>query len=519
MTKRAMLVILDGYGNNPRHDFNATLTADAPFLEEIFRSDKHPVGQLAASGLDVGLPEGQMGNSEVGHMNIGAGRIVYQDLTKISQEVKTGEFFRNPVLTEAMQITKERGGALHLLGLLSNGGVHSHQEHMLAIVSLAKQFGLTRVYLHAFMDGRDTSPTEGKGFLLHCMEGMKAIGLGEVATISGRYWSMDRDKRWERTKRGFNCMVHGVGEAVAPDGIAAMFDQCYAADQTDEFLEPHVVVRDYKPVGPILSNDTVIHFNFRADRARQMSVALTADDFSHFDRGDRPENLHYVTMTRYAEDYPFPVAYPKEVLRGVLGEVVSEAGLVQIRTAETEKYAHVTYFLNGGEEKVFAGEERLLIPSPKVATYDLKPEMAAFEVTNQLVNELKERQDIALVVINYANCDMVGHTGVMEAAVKAVEAVNTNLERLTEAWFATGGDYILVTADHGNAEQMVDYETGEAFTEHTLNVVPLALLCRENQDLKLKKQGRLADLAPTLLTLMELPIPSEMTGECLLTEQ
>lgn len=516
MHKRAMLVILDGYGNNPRSDYNATVAADAPYLNRIFRSGVHPTGSLAASGLDVGLPEGQMGNSEVGHMNIGAGRIVYQDLTKISREIENGDFFSNSVLTEAMKRTKEAGGALHLLGLLSDGGVHSHQEHMLAIIRLAKQYGLTRVYLHAFMDGRDTSPTEGKNFLLYCLDRMKEIGLGEVATISGRYWSMDRDKRWERTKRGYDCLVHGVGEAVDSDGIGMMFDASYGKGVTDEFLEPHVVVRDYKPVGPIVSGDTVIHFNFRADRARQMSVALTADDFPHFDRGERPENLHYVTMTRYAEDYPFPVAYPKETLKNVLGEVVSREGLVQFRTAETEKYAHVTYFLNGGEEKVFPGEERRLVQSPKVATYDLKPDMAADEVTDGLISVLQQRPEIALVVVNYANCDMVGHTGVMEAAVQAVEAVDRNLKRLVEAWFAAGGDYVLVTADHGNAEQMIDYDTGEAFTEHTLNPVPLALLERESSGRKLKEQGRLADLAPTLLALMELPVPPEMTGDCLL---
>ncbi len=515
MSKKTMLVIPDGYGINETEDFNAVLKADSPNLDKIFRSGTYPSSKLNASGLAVGLPDGQMGNSEVGHMNIGAGRVVYQDLTKISKEIADNKFSSNKVLNDALDNCVKNNVPLHLLGLISDGGVHSHQDHMLAIIKAAKEKNVKEVYLHAFMDGRDTSPTEGKSFIKYCMDGMESIGLGEIATITGRYWAMDRDKRWERVNKAFNGLVHGVGEKINHNEIPEMFDACYAKDEKDEFINPKIIIKNGSPVSKINSKDSVIFFNFRADRAREMTMALNDENFDYFDRGKYPENLYYVTMTKYEAKFQYPVMYPKEILRNVIGEVISNNKLKQYRTAETEKYAHVTYFLNGGEEKVFEGEERGLVDSPKVATYDMKPEMSAYEVTENLCNTFKTRPDISFYVINYANCDMVGHTGIMEAAVKAVEAIDECLQKTLDTFFENGGEYVLITADHGNAEQMIDYDTKEPFTEHTLNQVPLILVSKDNK-LKMKDSGALCDIAPTILNLMNLPVPEEMDGKNLI---
>jgi len=506
MNKPTVLIILDGWGESASPYGNAVMSADTRNFDEL--KQQYPHMTLKASGEDVGLPDGQMGNSEVGHLNIGAGRIVYQELTRISKSIKEGDFFSNPSLLKAVKHAREKNTGLHLLGLLSDGGVHSHMEHLKGLIDLAKKENLKKVYLHAFMDGRDTSPFNGKGYIEEIEQYMADRGVGEIATISGRYYAMDRDKRWERTSLAYDALCFGKG--VTSDSAAELVAESYAKDITDEFIRPSVVLKAGRPVATIGPEDAVIFFNFRPDRARQLTDAFTQEDFEGFQRELFP--LCYVTLTQY--DLRFKnveVAFKQQVIANTLGEYLSGLGKKQLRIAETEKYAHVTFFFNGGIEKEYPGEDRILVPSPKVATYDLKPEMSADEVTQSLLKALDE-QVYDFVVVNYANADMVGHTGVYEAAEKAVEAVDRNMRRIVDRILALGGK-ALITADHGNAEHMLVEGSGDPMTAHSVNPVPLIFLGEEG--IVLEETGRLSDLAPTLLQMMGLEIPSEMTGKIL----
>lgn len=508
--KPTMLMILDGWGINPSRENNAVALARTPHLDALLA--RYPHTTILTSGMAVGLPEGQMGNSEVGHLNLGAGRIVYQDLTRITKAIDDGDFFTNPVLLEAVNRVRESGGALHLMGLLSDGGVHSHETHLYALVELARRQGLSRVFVHPIMDGRDTPPQSGADYLRKLEEKLREIGTGRIATVSGRYYAMDRDNRWERVEKAYRAMVEGEGErfSSSADAIAAS----YARGVTDEFMVPAVIVDGDRPVAPIASGDGVIFFNFRADRAREITRALALDDFTGFDRGERPRLAAYVCMTEYDATFGLPIAFGPEELTNILGGVASREGLRQLRIAETEKYAHVTFFFNGGVEEPFPGEERVLIPSPKdVPTYDKKPQMSAPEVTDELLRRL-DAGLYDLIVVNYANCDMVGHTGVLEAAIRAVEAVDQSVGRVVEKVRSLGG-VVLVTADHGNAEQMAD-ENGEPFTAHTTNPVHLILVDDSRIGSTLSDGGKLCDVAPTLLQILGIPKPAEMTGRSLL---
>lgn len=502
MTKPIALIVCDGWGINPRREGNAIAQARTPHFDEL--NARWPNTRLLTSGLAVGLPEGQMGNSEVGHMNMGAGRIVYQELTRIDVEINTGAFFKNPVLVSIMKELKDTGKALHLMGLLSTGGVHSSLQHLFALLKMAKEQGLTRVYVHAFLDGRDTPPRSAKGFVEQTLAEMQATGIGRIATISGRYFAMDRDKNWERTEKAYRALVDGVGPR-ASDPVAAV-EQSYTAGVTDEFLVPVVV----DPEGRIQPGDGVIFFNFRPDRARQITRALTDREFAHFAREGEPL-VKYVCLTQYDETLGLPVAYPPQRLTQHFAEVVSEHHLRQLHTAETEKYAHVTFFFNCGREAPFPCEERILIPSPKVATYDLQPEMSAPEVAASAAAAIAAGH-CDVVIMNFANADMVGHTGNMEATIRACEAVDAGVGQVVAAVLQRGG-VALVTADHGNAEQMIDYETGEMQTSHTTNPVPLIVA---GQQFKLRESGVLADIAPTMLELLNVPIPSEMTAKSII---
>lgn len=509
MTKKVKpvaLVILDGWGMSCTDGANAIADARTPHMDEL--AAQYPVTALACSGEAVGLPEGQMGNSEVGHLNMGAGRVVFQELTRISREIRKGDFFLNAELTALLENTSTRQGALHLMGLLSDGGVHSHINHLYALLQMAKQAGIARVFVHAFLDGRDVPPSSAGIYIEELEQKMAELGVGAIATISGRYYAMDRDKRWERTEKAYAALVYGQGES-APSAAAALAG-AYARNETDEFVLPTVV----KEGAAVQAGDGVIFFNFRPDRARQLTRAFVDDDFSGFVRRDGRLNIGYVCMTQYDETIAAPVAFKPSYLTNTIGEVVSKRGLKQLRIAETEKYAHVTFFFNGGEEKPFAAEERCLIPSPKVATYDLKPEMSAVEVTDAVVEHIRSQQ-FAFIVLNYANCDMVGHTGVYAAAVKAVETVDRCVGRVVEAVRAAGG-IACITADHGNAEQMLDPVTGEPYTAHTTNKVPFILVSEEHKGMTLKGDGVLADVAPTVLTLMGIEKPVEMTGQSLI---
>jgi len=503
MMKPVTLIIMDGFGESDEAEGNAIAAARTPNIDRLKSS--YPFTTIGAAGLDVGLPPGQMGNSEVGHLNLGAGRIVYQDYTRINLAIEEGTFFSNPILAEAADLARKRGRTLHLMGLLSDGGVHSHQAHLYALLRLARDKGLARVRIHAILDGRDVPPRSALGYFRELEEVIGSLGLGKVATVAGRYYSMDRDRRWERTELAYRAMTSGEGlRASDPaEAVRAAYDR----GEDDEFVRPTVV----DPDGLVRDGDSLIFFNFRPDRARQITKAFLLPDFCEFDR--RKVDVHFVCMTQYQESIEAAIAFPADHLTDTLGEVVSRAGLRQLRVAETEKYAHVTFFFNGGREVPSPGEERLLIPSPKVATYDRKPEMSAFEVTDAVVEKIREGA-YDLIVLNYANSDMVGHTGIFDAAVRAVEAVDECVGRVVAEVLARGGA-VLLTADHGNAEKMEDPGTGQHHTAHTTNPVPFVLIM-EGEEVKLRDDGILADVAPTVLDLLGLPAPAAMTGRSLI---
>ncbi len=501
------LLIMDGFGVNAPSPSNAISVAGTPNLDRL--KAEYSYTAIGASGLDVGLPDGQMGNSEVGHTNIGAGRVVYQMLVKISKDIEDGVFFKNAALVKAMEDCKAKGTALHLIGLLSPGGVHSHQKHLYGLLRMAKLHGLDKVYVHALLDGRDEPPASAAGFMRELVDEQKAIGVGRVATVMGRFYAMDRDFAWDRVEKAYAAMVYGEG-AHAADPVKCIEDS-YAAGVTDEFVLPTII----DGARPIQADDSVVFFNFRPDRARQITRAFVDPAFDGFERKKGFFPLTYVCMTQYDATMPnVLVAYPPEALTMTMGEYLAKLGKTQLRIAETQKYAHVTFFFNGGEERTFEGEDRILVPSPTVATFDMKPEMSAYEVTDAVINEINaEKYDV--IILNYANCDMVGHTGVMEAAVKAVKTVDECIGRVVDAILAKGGKAI-ITADHGNADQMVDPQTGEPFTAHTTNPVPVIVVDPQHKKYALRSGGRLADLCPTMLDMMGLPKPAEMTGESLI---
>ena len=508
--KQHMLIIMDGVGLSDEKEGNAFIEANTPNIDRLI--NEYPNSSLDCKGLAVGLPVGQMGNSEVGHMSIGAGRVIYQDLTLITKEIEEGNFFNNKALLEAVNHVKENNSKLHLMGLLSDGGVHSHINHLYALLKLAKDNEIENVYIHAFMDGRDTPPTSGIDYLKELEEKTKEIGVGKVATISGRYYAMDRDNRWERIALAYNAMVFGEGNKFKT--VQKAIENSYEAQEFDEFVKPLVITdEENQPVGKIEDNDSCIFFNFRPDRAREITRALTDDKFDNIDRrNDKISNLKFITMTEYDETIKnVKVAYKKEQIVNTLGEYLSKKGKTQLRIAETEKYAHVTFFFNGGEEKTYNGEDRILIESPKVPTYDEKPEMSAYEITDKVIEAIKsEKYD--LIIMNFANGDMVGHTGNMDKTIEAVEAVDTCLGRIIEVLEQLGGEAI-VTADHGNCEQMIDLKTGEPVTAHTTNRVPIIVTSKRVKGIE---SGALTDLAPTLLALMGIEKPEEMTGKALI---
>lgn len=502
------LVILDGWGIGDQQDtYNAIVKSDTPHMKLL--SEMYPTTTLTCSGEAVGLPDGQMGNSEVGHLNIGAGRVVYQELTRITKAIREGDFFTNPVLVKVVEDAKAGGGALHLMGLLSDGGVHSHIDHVYALLSLAKRHGLTKVYVHVILDGRDVPPSSALTYISALEVAMAEIGVGSISTVAGRYYAMDRDKRWERVEKAYNALVCRQGESAAT--ATAAVEQSYSLGKTDEFVLP-TVITSCTDCG-IKANDGVIFFNFRPDRARELTHVFVDPDFSGFKRCNGYFPLHFATFTQYEDNLPVAVAYTPQYLKNTLGEVFEHAGLSQLRIAETEKYAHVTFFFNGGEEHPYKGEERILVASPKVATYDLQPEMSAIEVTDKLVAAIKTGK-FDLIILNFANSDMVGHTGKLEAAMKAVTTVDTCVGRVVDAMRDRGG-ITLITADHGNAEKMLDHTTGVPFTAHTTNDVPLILVSDQHRGSSLHK-GILADISPTILALAHMDIPVEMTGKNLL---
>lgn len=506
-----VLAILDGWGIG-RSDDPSNAIAQAGAKHMTLMSEIYPTTTLTCSGEAVGLPEGQMGNSEVGHLNMGAGRVVYQELTRISKAIREGSFFSNPVLVEAVNETKKNGGALHLMGLLSDGGVHSHITHAYALLELAKRQGIDKVYVHAFLDGRDVPPSSGQHFLTELEDKMSELGVGRIATIAGRYYAMDRDKRWERTEKAYSAFVYGDGEHA--NSVAEALAAAYGRGETDEFVLPTVIGNCGDCT--IKDMDSIIFFNFRPDRARQLTRTFADQDFTGFTRRNGYFPVHFATMTQYDETLPVEVAYRPQLLTNTLGSVFSEAGLHQLRIAETEKYAHVTYFFNGGEEQPLAAEDRVLIPSPKVATYDLQPEMSALAVTARVVNEIQSGK-YDLIVLNFANGDMVGHSGRMEAAVRAVKTVDDCIGQVVAAVRDRGG-IACITADHGNAEHMSDDITGEPFTAHTTNEVPFILVSEAHRGQSLR-HGILADIAPTILALAGLDQPAEMTGCNLIEKQ
>ena len=510
--KPTVLMILDGFGLNDKEEGNAVKQGNTPVIDKLKKD--YPFVKGYASGLSVGLPDGQMGNSEVGHLNMGAGRIVYQELTRITKEIEDGDFFKNEALLSAVNNCKQNGSDLHLFGLVSDGGVHSHNTHIYGLLELAKREGLSNVYVHCFMDGRDTAPSSGKGFIQALVGQMEKIGVGQIATISGRYYAMDRDNRWDRVEKAYAALTKGEG-VKAQDPVAAM-QSSYDDGKTDEFVLPTVIEKDGAPIAVVKDGDSVIFFNFRPDRAREMSRVFCCDDFDGFDRGPRKQ-VTYVCFTEYDVTIPNKeIAFKKVELDNTFGQFLAANGKTQARIAETEKYAHVTFFFNGGVEEPNEGEERILVKSPKVATYDLQPEMSAPEVCDKLCEAIRS-QKYDVIIINFANPDMVGHTGVMDAALKAVEAVDTCVGKAVDALLEVDGQ-MFICADHGNAEQLIDYETGVPFTAHTTNPVPF-ILVNYDPAYTLKEGGRLADIVPTMIEMMGMEKPAEMTGESLLVRK
>ncbi len=506
--KLVALIILDGFGVNPKDDGNAIKAAHKPNLDRYFA--EYPNTYISASGMDVGLPKGQMGNSEVGHTNIGAGRIVYQELTRITKSIEDGDFFQKKEFIDAIENCKKNNSKLHLFGLLSDGGVHSHNTHLYALIELAKRQGLKDVYIHCFFDGRDVPPDSAKGYVEELEAKLKEIGTGKIASVMGRYYAMDRDNRWERVKLAYDAMV--LGEGLKAESAGSAVAESYKREEFDEFVKPTVIVENNKPLSVIEKGDSVIFFNFRPDRAREITRTFTDDDFAGFERAKGYFPVFFVCMTQYDKTIKNAVvAFKPESLTNTFGEYISKLGYKQLRIAETEKYAHVTFFFNGGVEAVYPGEDRALIPSPKVATYNLKPEMSAYEVTDEVVKRINSKE-YDVIVLNFANPDMVGHTGFFDAAKTAIETVDKCLGRVVSAIQDQGG-VALITADHGNAEQMVDYDTGGPFTAHTTNVVPLIAIGLGNIKLN---EGRLSDLTPTILDIMGVDKPKEMTGTTLI---
>lgn len=510
--KPTVLMILDGYGLNDEKKGNCVANAKTPVMDNLMK--EYPFVKGYASGLQVGLPEGQMGNSEVGHLNMGAGRIVYQELTRITKEINDGDFFKNEELLAAIENCKKNNSDLHLYGLLSNGGVHSHITHLFALLELAKKEGLKNVYVHAFLDGRDTAPDSGKGFMTELVDKMEEIGVGQIASVMGRYYVMDRDNRWDRVQMAYNAMANGEG-LQAESGLSAI-QNSYDAGKLDEFVEPTVIVKDGKPLATIKDNDSIICFNFRPDRAREITRCFCDDEFTGFERGTR-KHAKYVCFTDYDVTISNKtVAFKKVSISNTFGEFLAKNGKTQARIAETEKYAHVTFFFNGGIEEPNEGEDRILVKSPKVATYDLQPEMSANAVCDNLVEAI-ESAKYDVIIINFANPDMVGHTGIQDAAIKAVETVDHCVERAVEAIKKVDGT-MFICADHGNAEQLIDYKTGGSFTAHTTNPVPF-ILVNYDKEYKLREGGCLADIAPTLIEIMGMKQPEEMTGKSLLIKK
>ncbi|MBI5047620.1 MAG: 2,3-bisphosphoglycerate-independent phosphoglycerate mutase [Deltaproteobacteria bacterium] len=510
MMRPLMLIVLDGWGINLRKKGNAQLLAKTPVINRLFK--EYPNTKLETSGLSVGLPEGQMGNSEVGHLTMGAGRIVYQELTRINREIETGDFFKNRTLSESIAAVKMSNGALHLMGLVSDGGVHSHINHLFALLDMAKKQRLDKVFIHAFLDGRDTPPTSGKDYIESLHANLEKTHIGKIATVSGRYYAMDRDNRWERIEKAYRAIKNGEGKLV--QSAVEAVSEAYKKGETDEFVLPKVIAENNKPVATINAGDGIIFFNFRADRARELTRAFTQEDFNRFDRGIKPQLSSYVCLTEYDVTFNLPVAFPPQSLKNIMGEILSKNNIRQMRIAETEKYAHVTFFFNGGIEKPFDREDRILIPSPKeVPTYDKKPEMSAYLVTDELIKKIKSG-DYQFILVNYANGDMVGHTGIMKAAIKACEVINECLDKVVSAarekeWIA------IITSDHGNIEQMTDYNTNDVYTAHTTNPVPFVLIDDKKKNISLT-EGGLSDVAPTVLELMGIKKPQEMTGKSLI---
>jgi len=511
--KQVLLMVLDGWGINKKKEGNAIMAAKAPYYHRLIA--EYPHTELQASGEAVGLPDGQMGNSEVGHLNLGAGRIVYQDSTRISKSIREGDFFKNPVLLSAMDSAKKADASLHLMGLLSDGGVHSRLDHIFAMLDLVKTQGIKNVFFHAFLDGRDTPPSSAIQYVKALEDHCAKIGVGKIATVSGRYYAMDRDKRWERVQKAYEIMV--MAEGIRKYSATEAIEQSYEHNRTDEFMLPAVILdsQTNKPRATIRTNDAVIFCNFRSDRAREITRALTDPEFQGFKRTTPPKLSSFVCLTTYDETFKLPVAFEPQRLTNILGEVLSKSGVRQLRIAETEKYAHVTFFFNGGEEAPFPGEDRILVPSPRdVATYDKKPEMSAREITNKLVDQIASRQ-YGFILVNYANPDMVGHTGIVDAAIKAVEVLDECLERVIRAAWEVGMT-VLITADHGNIEVMFDVVSGQPHTAHTTDPVPCILV---RKGVTLRDNGVLADIAPTVLELMGMELPLEMTGKSLIVSE
>ena len=511
--KPTVLMILDGYGLNDKTEGNAVAQAKTPVMDQLM--SQYPFVKGEASGMAVGLPEGQMGNSEVGHLNMGAGRIVYQELTRITKSISDGDFFENEALLAAVENCKKKDSALHLMGLVSDGGVHSHNTHIYGLLELARRHDLKKVFIHCFLDGRDTPPASGKEYVEELSKKCEELGVGQVASVMGRYYAMDRDNRWDRVEKAYRALRYGEGETAAC-GVCAV-QNSYDKDVTDEFVVPTVVVKDGKAIGPVEDGDSVIFFNFRPDRAREMTHVFCDNEFAGFDRGPARPDVTYVCFVDYDVTIPNKlVAFHKVEIKNTFGEFLAKQGLKQARIAETEKYAHVTFFFNGGVEEPNEGEDRILVKSPKVATYDLQPEMSAYTVDEKLVEAIKSgKYDV--IIINFANPDMVGHTGVLEAAIAAVEAVDQCVGKAVEAIKEVDGQ-MFICADHGNAEQLIDYETGEPFTAHTTNPVPF-ILVNADPSYSLREGGCLADIAPTLIELMGLKQPEEMTGKSLLIQK